>query len=123
MAMSITQGQDRCTAVRLSIVNHHSKAFSKLGPGQLASLKQKAFAYSSKKIEMLEDSRAHVVAQMELFRARQQEDSNSGLVNHVDSFRFSPEEFSRCAELWPQYTVNDHATLTCTRMRTHPKFT
>ena len=97
-------------AVRLSIVKHHGKAFDKLGQGQLIALRQRASAHNSKKIETLEESRAHVLAQVELLRARQHEDSNSGLINHMDSIRFCPEEFDRFAELWPQYTAKEDSS-------------
>ena len=100
-------GSQSATAVRLSIVTRHCKSSSKLGQGQLAALRRRAPAYNSKKIETLEDSRAHVVAQVKLLRARLQEDSNSGLINHMDSIGFSPEEFDGFAELWPRYTANE----------------
>ena len=45
-------GSHSATAVRLSIVKHHSKAFCKLGQGQLAALRQRASAFNSKKIEI-----------------------------------------------------------------------
>ena len=47
---------------------------------------------------------------MELLRARQQEDSNSGLINHMDSIRLSPEEFARLAELRPPYTASEDSS-------------
>ena len=37
-------------AVMLSIVKHHGKAFDELGHGQLAALRQRAYAHNSKKI-------------------------------------------------------------------------
>ena len=45
-------GAQSATAVRLSIVKHHSKSFSKLGQGQLAALSQRASAYNYKGIDI-----------------------------------------------------------------------
>ena len=67
--------------------------------------------FNSKKIESLDASRAQIVAQMGLLRDRRQEEKSNGMTNHMDSIRFSPEQYARFAELWPQYTSEDRHRL------------
>ena len=93
--------------VRLSIFKHHSKHFDKLGQGQLASLRQRASVFNTKKIETLEDTRAHIVAQLGLLRDRVAEEKRHGVLNHMASIRFSPEQYSRFGEYWEQYGPDD----------------
>ena len=95
--------------VRLSIFKHHSKHFDKLGQGQLAALRQRASVFNTKKIETLDDTRAHIVAQLGLLRERDAEEKRHGFLNHMTSIRFTPEQFTKFGEYWQQYGPDDIA--------------
>ena len=98
--------------VRRSIFKEHSKHFDELGPGQVAALRLRASAFNTKKINNLSECREHVVAQMNLLKARRQEQLKHGKINHMDSVRFCSADYIKFAELWPQYEANDcHARL------------
>ena len=106
------RGSPSGKSVRLSIFKHHSQPFSKLNQGQMLALTQRAAAFNTKKIETLEGSRRHIVDQMQLLKERQAEEKKSGLTNHMQSCRFTPELFERFAELWPQYTAAEDRSRT-----------
>ena len=95
------------TAVRLSIVKKSSKEYEKLTPAQCHTLRMRASAYNSKKIETLDESRAHIMAQMAHLRDGKQEGLKGGFTNHMDSIRLSSEQFQRFGEMWPGYAAKD----------------
>ena len=95
--------RDSGSSVRLSIFKYHSKAYSKLSPGQISALNQRAAKHNAKKIETLEESRTHIEDEMRLVKERHAQEMKSGKVNHMQSCRFTHEQFERFAELFPQY--------------------
>ena len=101
------RGAPSASSVRLSVFKHHSKPYGELGAGQLAALRQRAAVYNAKKLETLDDSRSHIISQMALIRERQQQEQRHGLVNHMDSIRFTPADYEKVIELWPQHD-GDH---------------
>ena len=55
----------------------------------------------------LQETREQVRAKVDTLRTRRQAAERLGPVNHIDSCRFGPAEFTRFAELWPEYESQD----------------
>ena len=107
---------NRGITVRRDVFKKHGKTFGDLGEGQVAALRQKAAVYNARKIHTLDASREHIVDQMMLIRARQQEEQGQGVVNHMASVRFDSVQYDRFSELWQQYSKEQ-----CRRLLSAPK--
>ena len=51
-----------------------------------------------------------MASQITLLRARHEEKAQKGLINHMDLIRLDPDNFTRFAELWPQYEARDDSS-------------
>ena len=87
-------------ALRRSVFKHHHKAFSRLAPAQIANLRIHSRAHIKQRLSTLAESKQHIIDQLDIVRIRRNSSRAHGILNHMDSVRFGPDEYRRFSELW-----------------------
>ena len=91
-------------AQRRAVFRVHGPQFAGLSHLQQASLRVRAAAMKRQKVDELSEAKDHILGQMNLLRLRRAESEQQGLVNHMDSVRFTDEEFERFSQLFETIT-------------------
>ena len=94
-------------AVRRSVFKLHGKQYELLSNQDKAALSGSARLHQRTRVNELQETREQVRAKVDTLRTRRQAAERLGPVNHIDSCRFGPAEFTRFAELWPEYESQD----------------
>ena len=95
-------------ALRKGVFQQHALCFSALSPSDRVVCEKEAEKSKRRKIDALSSDRDHVEAQLELLRTRHAASLRAfGKPNHLESQRFTQEDFEVCAEKWQQYTADD----------------
>ena len=89
-------------AVRRSVFKMHGPHYAALRPDQQECLRIRAAAMRRQKLHELSDIKDHLLGEMELLRLRRADSQQHGLVNHLDSVRFSDADFLRFSQLWEE---------------------
>ena len=79
---------------------HHHKGFSRLSPAQFANLRIQSRAHIKQRLSTLAESKQHIIDQLDMMRIRRNSSRAHGILNHMDSVRFGPDEYRRFSELW-----------------------
>ena len=98
-------------ALRRAVIKAHGKEFGKLSHAQVQELRKKAGVLVMRKVDSLSESLQHVSSQLKSLHERKAEAGKGGVVNHVDSIRFGPDDFLRFAELWDDFSASDLSKL------------
>ena len=93
-------------AVRRAVFKTHGAQYAALRPDQHESLRIRASAIKRQKIDELSECMAHLHGQLEILRQRRKDSLKLGIVNHIDSVRFSEAEFLRFFQLWEELGRN-----------------
>jgi hypothetical protein len=89
-------------AVRRSVMKMHGPQYAALRPDQQECLRIRAGAIKRQKLDELSECKEHLLGQLELLRQRRKDSEQFGLVNHMDSVRFSEADFVRFSQLWEE---------------------
>ena len=94
-------------ALRRSVFKGHGQHFHSLDSEQRGVLEIRASAHKKRRVDDLSLAKDHLLAQLSLLRQRQHQAQQSGIVNHLDSVRFTQSDFDRFSELWAQLGPRD----------------